>query len=87
MAKSDNKRRYSGSGPRPDLNDVKQKEAIERQLEWAKLSPQHQLDALDRRLGRNVGAVKQRRCLTILIERQKCEASVVAPKPAKRGER
>ena len=38
----------------------KQKEAIERNEYWAQLTPEQQLDVLDIRLGKDVGAKKQR---------------------------
>lgn len=39
---------------------TKQSIAEERVAEWRKLTPQQQLEELDRRLGKGVGAVKQR---------------------------
>lgn len=66
-AKDNSKRRYSGSGPRPDNNEIKQSEANERNAAWSKLSPKEQLEALDRRLGKGVGAQKQRARLQGLI--------------------
>lgn len=80
MAKVDNKRRYSGGGPRPDLTEIKRKEGEERQAAWSKLTPQQQLDALDRRLGKDVGATKQRARLALAIEKSKHQ-----PKPAPKG--
>ena len=41
------------------MND-KQKEAIERNETWAKLTYEQQLADLDRRLGKGIGAKKQR---------------------------
>ena len=38
----------------------KQKEAIERNEAWAQLTPEQQIADLDRRLGKGVGAKKQR---------------------------
>lgn len=38
----------------------KRTEAVERDTAWRKLSPVQQLADLDRRLGKGVGAVKQR---------------------------
>ena len=35
-------------------------EAAERNAKWANLSPRQQMDALDKRLGKGVGANKQR---------------------------
>lgn len=58
--KQNKHRRFSGGGPRPDKNVDKRDEATERNAAWAELSPAKQLAELDRRLGRGVGAVKQR---------------------------
>ena len=58
--KRDNARRYKGGGPRPDNNEHKQQEAKERDVHWASLAPADQIAALDRRLGKGTGAVKQR---------------------------
>ena len=38
----------------------KQKEAIERNEAWAQLTPEQQIADLDRRLGKDIGAKKQR---------------------------
>ena len=40
--------------------NTKQQEAIERNEYWAQLTPEQQLDVLDIRLGKDVGAKKQR---------------------------
>jgi hypothetical protein len=58
--KQNRARRHVGGGPRPDNSADKRKEAVERNEAWAGLSPAKQLAELDRRLGRGVGAVKQR---------------------------
>jgi hypothetical protein len=58
--KQNKARRHVGGGPRPDNNVDKRKEATERNEAWAELSPAKQLAELDRRLGRGVGAVRQR---------------------------
>lgn len=81
MAKTDNVRKYSGGGPRPDLTEIKRKEGAERQEAWSKLTPQQQLDELDRRLGKGVGATKQRARLALVIEKSKHRAQP-APKGA-----
>lgn len=73
--KKDNRRRYKGGGPRPDLTEIKRSEAAERQEAWSKLSPVQQLEALDRRLGSGVGAVKQRAKLALAIEQMKNSSS------------
>ena len=40
--------------------NTKQQEAIERNEYWAQLTPEQQLENLDSRLGKGVGAKKQR---------------------------
>ena len=40
--------------------NTKQQEAIERNEYWAQLTPEQQLADLDRRLGKGIGAKKQR---------------------------
>lgn len=45
---------------RIDRKEKKHEEAQVRNDGWASLTPQQQLDALDSRLGKGVGAVKQR---------------------------
>lgn len=70
-AKGSSKRRFSGGGPRPDNNEIKQNEANERNAAWSKLSPKEQLEALDRRLGKGIGAQKQRARLQGLISNPK----------------
>jgi hypothetical protein len=44
--------------------------AEERQENWAKLSPQEQIKALDERLGKGIGATKQRKRIMEKIEKQ-----------------
>ena len=44
-------------------------EAVARQEEWAKLSPQQQLAELDKRLGKGVGAKKQRAKIAKAIQK------------------
>jgi len=48
--------------------DVKRAEAKERTEARSKRTPQQQLDLLDQRLGKGVGAQKERAKLTKLIE-------------------
>ena len=45
----------------------RQKNAIERQAKWNKLTPKEQLADLDKRLGKDIGAKKQRARLAKLI--------------------
>ena len=56
MSKKSTNKREAGS----NWKSIKQEEALARDAEWAKLSPEKQLADLDRRLGKNVGAVRQR---------------------------
>ena len=58
----------------------RRKEVLESQANWRSLKPQEQLVDLDKRLGKDVGAVKQRTRLKLVI----AEAS--NPKP-KKGEK
>lgn len=80
-AKDNSKRRFNGSGPRPDNNEIKQSEASERNASWSKLSPKEQLEALDRRLGKGVGAAKQRARLQGLISNPKTAKFKGTPVP------
>lgn len=47
---------------------TKVEQALERQASWAKLTPTQQLNELDRRLGKGVGAKKQRAKLTKILK-------------------
>jgi hypothetical protein len=73
--KKNNYRKYKGGGPRPDLTDLKRKEAIERDAAWRSLSAEQQLEQLDVRLGVGVGAKKQRARLLKLIEAKEIKSS------------
>lgn len=60
-----NARRHPGKpGPRPDLTDLKRSEAKERQAAWDALSSDEKVARLDAKLGKNVGAKKQREKLS-----------------------
>lgn len=52
--------KYTRLGPRMTRWLEKRAEAQERQEHWENLTPVQQLDSLDERLGKGVGAVKQR---------------------------
>ena len=52
--------RYKREGARKRKWEIRREEAIERQEYWSNLTPQQQLVELDKRLGKGVGAVKQR---------------------------
>lgn len=61
--KQNNERRYPGKGGcnhNPVRIDERRAEAKERAEAWSKLTTQQKLAALDRRLGKDVGAKKQR---------------------------
>ena len=47
---------------------IRQSEALERQKVWDNMTPQQQLNDLDRRLGKGVGAVKQRKRIQYAID-------------------
>ena len=51
----------------------KQKEAIERNETWAKLTYEQQLADLDRRLGKGIGAKKQRARIQYKIDNPQIE--------------
>ena len=51
----------------------KQKEAIERNEAWAQLTPEQQLASLDERLGKDVGAKKQRARIQYKIDNPQVE--------------
>ena len=51
--------KYTRSGPRMTRWLEKREEALERQEYWEALSPKLQLEHLDDRLGKGVGALKQ----------------------------
>tara|TARA_Y100000034_G_scaffold87658_1_gene105118 strand:- start:181 stop:384 length:204 start_codon:yes stop_codon:yes gene_type:complete len=50
---------------------IKQQEAIERQKIRNKRSPQKQLDILNKKLGKNIGAIKERNRLSNEIQSNK----------------
>ena len=54
------------------MND-KQKEAIERNEAWAQLTPEQQIADLDRRLGKGIGAKKQRARIQYKIDNPQIE--------------
>ena len=54
------------------MND-KQREAIVRNEAWAKLTPEQQLASLDERLGKGVGAKKQRARIQYKIDNPQIE--------------
>jgi hypothetical protein len=58
--KQNGHRRFAGGGPRPDRAVAKRDDANVRNEAWRELSPERQLRELDRRLGRGVGAARQR---------------------------
>ena len=51
----------------------KQKEAIERNEAWAQLTPEQQITDLDRRLGKGIGAKKQRARIQYKIDNPQVE--------------
>ena len=53
-------RKYKGGGPRPDLRELRQREATQRQLERNELSALSQLKKLDAMFGKGVAARKER---------------------------
>lgn len=53
---------------RKERKSLRQSEALERQKGWDNLTPQQRLNDLDLRLGKGVGAIKQRAKLKYIIE-------------------
>ena len=51
----------------------KTQEAIERNKAWAQLTPKQQLEDLDRRLGKGVGAKKQRARIQYKVDNPQIE--------------
>ena len=51
----------------------KQQEAIERNEAWAKLTPEQQIADLDKRLGKGIGAKKQRTRIQYKIDNPQIE--------------
>ena len=62
----------------------KQREAIERNEAWAQLTPEQQIADLDRRLGKGVGAKKQRARIQYKIDHPQVDVQRKAKKK-KRG--
>jgi hypothetical protein len=62
--KQNRHRKYTGRGPRADRNELHRLEAADRDAAWRALTPQQQVDDLDRRLGKDEGARRQRARLT-----------------------
>ena len=53
--------------------EIRHKEAIERNNFWASLTPQQQLESLDNRLGKGIGAKKQRARIQYKIDNPQIE--------------
>ncbi len=66
--KDNSKRRFRGGGPRPDNASYKRKLAQTNQEGWNSLSPNEKLQSLDARLGKGIGAQKQRRKIAQLLK-------------------
>jgi hypothetical protein len=58
---------------RKGRQELRQSEALERQKVWGVMTPQQQLNDLDRRLGKGMGAVKQRARLQYAIDHPQVE--------------
>ena len=63
---------------------TKQQEAIERNNFWTSLTPQQQLESLDNRLGKGIGAKKQRAKIQAKIDNPQVEVQRKSKKK-KRG--
>lgn len=67
-AKLNNNRKFPGATRQPCQDDKFRKdEAKERQAYYDTLTPQQKLEALDSKLGKGVGAVRQRQKLNALL--------------------
>ena len=64
--------------------NTKQQEAIERNEYWVQLTPEQQLESLDTRLGKGIGAKKQRAKIQYKIDNPQVEVQRKAKKK-KRG--
>ena len=67
-----------------NTKQIKETEAIVRNEAWAKLTPEQQLSELDRRLGKGIGAKKQRAKIQAKIDNPQVEVQRKAKKK-KRG--
>ena len=56
-----------------NTKQIKETEAIERNEYWAQLTPEQQLDVLDIRLGKDIGAKKQRARIQYKIDNPQIE--------------
>jgi hypothetical protein len=77
--KRKNHRLYPGARcKRPDNHQDQVNEAKERQAAWDGLSIQQKLDSLDTRLGKGVGAVKQRARLVVALTARQTKKEAIA---------
>ena len=67
-----------------NTKQIKETEAIVRNEAWAKLTPEQQLESLDNRLGKGIGAKKQRAKIQYKIDNPQVEVQRKAKKK-KRG--
>ena len=67
-----------------NTKQIKETEAIVRNEAWAKLTPEQQLESLDNRLGKGIGAKKQRAKFQSKINNPQVEVQRKAKKK-KRG--
>lgn len=68
----ENNRKFPGIfGRRPDRKESRRETATQIKEHWESLSPQEQLADLDRCLGKDVGAVKQRAKIQAKIQKAK----------------
>lgn len=81
MAKLNNRRVYPGANHQPcHLADLRKKDSLERQAAYNELTIQQKLDLLDSRLGKGLGAVKQRARLTSLLNKQNSKSQAETSK-------
>jgi hypothetical protein len=76
------------SRTRKQIKEIKREEINERLAAWRDLTPEQQLAALDRRLGKDVGAKKQRaRIKAAIAKRIKADAEEKATTRSKKKRR
>jgi G3E family GTPase len=78
MAKLNNRRVYPDANHQPcHLASFRKKDALERQAAYSELTIQQKLDLLDSRLGKGLGAVKQRARLASLLNKRQDRQEVI----------
>jgi hypothetical protein len=88
VGSKDNSRKFEGSNVRPDKANLKQVAAAERQAAYDALSLEARVHLLDDKLGKGVGAVKQRAKLASQLRaRDNTKSPKVAVETAKTNQK